>query len=446
MARAFDGTDDKITVANGDTDFVFGPGTVAFVLRKNNNNSQRPFMHGSAGATRLGMRFNSTSDLSLQCGATLQIGAVTVTAADGWALAAITKGSGSVNPRYHKYIFSSNAHTHADGAAAVADNTAPTADPVIGANNTNEFFNGDIAIGALWDVALTDAQIESLPFSLAAWFAPGQPRALWLLDQADVGQTLDDMTGRGANQNAITGTAVATESVPIFNYGIGPALERITAGGQTFFITPSGLSTPTGSLTKQAQKTLSGAATPTGALSKLVGKVLSAASTPTGALSKLISKVLSAASTPTGALSKLISKVLSAASTPTGVLALAKVVLLSLSGSSTPTGTLTKQVNKGLAGSSTPIGSLAKLVSKFFSGFVTPIGSFLAQLLAPAEEITITMTVGRMTVATMGARQMTLATFASGPAMLATMGAQGITQATLADRSVTTATLHVERG
>ncbi len=218
MPRTLDGTDDKITVSLGNTGFVFGPGTIALILRKAANTSMRPYMQGSAGTTRLGVRFNSTSDLSLQCGSTLQIGAVTITAANDWALAAITKASGTVTPRYHRYIYDTDAHTHADGAATVANNTAPTADPVIGANNTTEFFNGDILIAASWNIVLTDAQIEILPFSLSAWFAPAVPRALWLLDQTSTAQNVSDLTGGGANQNAIVGTTVTTNHPVKFTY------------------------------------------------------------------------------------------------------------------------------------------------------------------------------------------------------------------------------------
>src|SRR5262245_38024598 len=45
-----------------------------------------------------------------------QASTITLTTTDGWALVACGKGSGTVTPRFHKYVYSSNAFTHEDGA------------------------------------------------------------------------------------------------------------------------------------------------------------------------------------------------------------------------------------------------------------------------------------------------------------------------------------------
>lgn len=236
MARLFDGTDDVITLNLGGMGFAFGPGTMAFLIRRNNQSvSQRVCNFGAnTGTARFGIRFNSTNDFSCQMGATLQIGPFTVTETT-WVLVAITKATGTVAIRYHKYVFATNTWTHTDGAA-VADSTAPTGTASkIGALVTSEFFNGDILCGGLYNVALTDAQIESLPFSLQAWWAAASPRALWLLDHATVGQTLTDITGAGANQNAIVGTAVATNHPPIWNrFDDAIIVTRQPNGGTTY--------------------------------------------------------------------------------------------------------------------------------------------------------------------------------------------------------------------
>lgn len=179
----------------------------------------------------------------------------------------------------------------------------------------------------------------------------------------------------------------------------------------TFFITPSGATTPAGalaklttkplagattpagSLTKLDLKPLTGATTPVGASQKLVSKPLSGASTPAGALTKKTLKAFASASTPSGALTKLVSKLLTGASTPTGVLttlvvklrtftgattptgALLKLIAKPLAGATTPAGAVTKQIGKPLTGSTTPTGALSKRANKSFAGAVTPTGT-----------------------------------------------------------------------
>ena len=116
---------------------------------------------------------------------------------------AISKTSGTTAPRFHGYSYSSNAWQHENGASNSADPSAPSGASNIGGWSGN--YRGSIAILALWNVVLSDAQIECLPFSLAMWYQI-PPQTLWLLDQQAVGQTVLDLTGNGANQSAITGT------------------------------------------------------------------------------------------------------------------------------------------------------------------------------------------------------------------------------------------------
>lgn len=264
--RLFDGTDDKITLTLGATGFVFGPGTVAMLIRRNNTGvSQRPFMQGSAGATRLGIRINSSDDLQLQCQSQLQVGPIKVDAT-GWWLIAITKAAGTVLPRYHTFQFATLAWAHADAGATVADNTAPTAAAVLGANNTTEFWNGDIELFALWNAALTDQQIEVLAYSFRGWLLPGL-KTLNPLWQSDTGQKVNDLTGGGAIESAITGTAVATSVVPLFNRGMAPirVTKQPAAGGSTVTLDVSiagaGAVTADAALTRTLAAAVAGATT-----------------------------------------------------------------------------------------------------------------------------------------------------------------------------------------
>ncbi len=234
MPRLFDGTDDKVTVAVGNAGFAFGPGTIAMLIRRNNTAvSQRPFMRDTAGTGRLGLRVNSTDDLSVQIGNVLQVGPLKLDAT-GWWLAAVTKASGAQLPRSHTYKYATGVFSHTDHGATVANSATSTASPVLGANNTTEFFNGDIAVAGLFDVALTDQQIEALAYSLSAWRLPNSV-GRWLLNQSATAHQVIDETGGGANQSAIVGTAIGTAHLPLFNWDATPLLitRQPTAAGTT---------------------------------------------------------------------------------------------------------------------------------------------------------------------------------------------------------------------
>lgn len=79
-------------------------------------------------------------------------------------------------------------------------------------------WKGDIAAAAVWDRKLADDEVASLWTSLAMWHS-SNPGAMWLFDQASAAQTVEDLVGSGADQTAITGTAVSANSVPGFSYG-----------------------------------------------------------------------------------------------------------------------------------------------------------------------------------------------------------------------------------
>lgn len=302
--------------------------------------------------------------------------------ADNWHLTGVTKDNGTATPRGHKYVYDTNTWTHTDAAGTMGD-SASTA----GASGTvrlgrvltaaGDQFDGDIAIMGVWNRVLTDAEIEQLAFSLQGWYASA-PDALWLLDQSAVDQKILDLTGNGANETAITGTSVSTNSVPVFSYGAEIVDKQPTAaGGTTFTQTHTGSTTPTGSLAKQDQKPTTGSTTPTGAIAKQAQKTTAGSTTPTGALAKAISNLLSGGTTPTGALAKLISKALAGSTTPSGALANAVVKILALAGSTTPTGSLAKQVDKQTTGSTTPTSAVAKAISKATTGTTTPTGALL---------------------------------------------------------------------
>lgn len=186
----------------------------------------------SANSSKLAMQFSDTNRIQLIIGASNKDTTVGITASDNWVLAAVTRASGTSVPRGHKYVYDTNTWTHTDaGAASGGDSTDLTGGRVqLGRWQTTDFFNGDIQLVGALKRALTDSELESLPFTLLA-AAAAAPDGLWLLDQHATTQTVIDLTGNGANQTSLTNTSVATTSVPIWNYGSGASAAVGHAGG-----------------------------------------------------------------------------------------------------------------------------------------------------------------------------------------------------------------------
>lgn len=236
MARTFDGVDDywKGTIGACSA----GYGTFASIARiaTDANYGQMFAQHTSADAGQQGVaRVGASSGQMQWWNGTAEALSPSTLLVDtvGWVCAAASKATGTVAPRFHRYLYSTDSWTHENSVTSLADGGAGGAGgfALVGKWGTSDFFTGDIALTAWWaGVVLTDAQIESLPFSLTAWSSLA-PSGLWIFDQAATTTNVIDMTGGGANQNTLVGTTVATASVPVFSYGASMPWSRQPAGG-----------------------------------------------------------------------------------------------------------------------------------------------------------------------------------------------------------------------
>lgn len=223
MPRTFDGGNDNIHCSSG-TLSAFTFGTLVAVIRRNStayNNIMT--LHNSGGTSRSGIEIEdngSGNHLQWQYDGNFVPSMFTVVNADGWALIAMGKGTGTTAVRCHKYVYSTNTWTHSDSNGTATNSTAP------GASSTMRFgewegaddFNGDIAIAGAWLRNLTDAEVEQLSHSLQGWHALA-PDALWMFDQQAIGQAVADLAGNGANQSSIAGTTVSASALPGLSYG-----------------------------------------------------------------------------------------------------------------------------------------------------------------------------------------------------------------------------------
>jgi hypothetical protein len=381
--RTFDGTDDVISLAPGNGNFAFGPATFAIILKRNGTTDETPFA-GYDGASTLTWYmgiddsgagndlFIDIPDIGFRLAPT-----TVVTNANNWVLVAITKDAGSATPRFHKYVYDTTTWTHENGTA-IASGPATSDRFQVGAG-AGDFYQGDILIAGLWNEVLDDATLEGMTDSLSQWEATN-PDGLWRFDQDDVGDPVLDLTGGGADQTSITGTAVGTEDLAGFTFD---------EGGTEF------------------EQSLSGSISPAGAIVQATSKAVSGSITPAGAIAQLAQNILSGEITPSGALTTL------------------RTFLQSLAGSITPAGALAKSVSKSLSGAITPAGALFKSISKFVGGAITAAGSLLNNFLSGEVPTPASITISD--------RAVTLATAIDAGVTLATATDARVTIATVSD-------------
>lgn len=243
MARTFDGSDDVIRFSIGGLSAQTAAGTWAAVCQRTNDVNFHSILglHNSGATNTHYFQITPTDNLVLGAnGVGEATSAFTVTSADGWVFVAATKVSGTTTPRFHKLVYSTNAWTHSAGSGSFANGTAPGASGYAETSwQGGDLFQGDLAAIGVWSSDLGDAQVEGLAFSLACWWASA-PQAMWVMDQSATTQAVADMTGGGANQSSLTGTAVASSSVPGLGYGTAVTVVEVTAAAPTVS-TPSDL-------------------------------------------------------------------------------------------------------------------------------------------------------------------------------------------------------------
>lgn len=219
MPRTFDSTDDEIQTAIGAGDVAEPMTYVAIIRRTTDTDAQRAFLgrtnSGLSGRGRLQI-FSTGNRLNYANTVGNGDSTFTVVSSENWVLVAGSKAAGTAKPRLHKYVYDTDAWTHADsGDPAFGDGSTPGSSGLFRLGLTSSM---DIQIAGFWARVLSDAEVEQLALTLQGWLAAA-PTAAWLFDQSLTTQKLVDWTGGGANESSIVGTSVPTASAPIFSYG-----------------------------------------------------------------------------------------------------------------------------------------------------------------------------------------------------------------------------------
>lgn len=278
------------------------------------------------------------------------------------------------------------------------------------------FFDGQLAHLAVWNVALTDDEATMLGLyrvsplfvrpSALVWYSPYLGR-----DAAEI-----DIIGGGSL--TLTNAPASSAEEPPLLWLPGRRRIFIPASVQQFSQSVSGALAPSaslfkltsrafsggmvsgGALAKRAQKPLSGALSSTGVLSavktallSLVGvlassgglarqarKPMTGSMSSTGSLARRTQRATVGAMATAGALTKRVQRALTGAVASSATLAAVKTALISLAGSLTPAGTLRRSAQKPLTGSMSSSGVLGRAASKVLVGSVVSAGSLGKQL------------------------------------------------------------------
>lgn len=232
MARSFVAATGHVVlnlVGSGPSTFPYG--TLAVVVRPVSNPTHGPLASTASGAD-FSVALAAASGAPLVTlnglGTLSQPSSMQWVAADGWQIWCVTKASGGVAPRFHKYVFSTGTWSHENGTTNLANGATSIAGWAMGiVPGAAANFDGDIAVaGVASSVTLTDQQVESLSAGLQQWLA--SMTHLYVLDQDTTSTPNLDLISQGADTGSTPVPGVAAASSPL-NTGRGVSVIPVTA-------------------------------------------------------------------------------------------------------------------------------------------------------------------------------------------------------------------------
>jgi len=162
-----------------------------------------------AGSRQLGCNPFSTGDIFFAVNGFVNAGPYAAWVADGVCLW-FTKAAGAGQQiRAHVFPYSTGVWSHANLGAVDAGGAGD--EIVIGQFNAGQFYRGYLVAQGLYAANLSDGDIEGagVQYRIAPWLSLTNPRAVWAFGQTSEASPVQDLTGGGANQTAITNTTAA---------------------------------------------------------------------------------------------------------------------------------------------------------------------------------------------------------------------------------------------
>jgi hypothetical protein len=219
--RSFDGVNDELTMRLSAGSNITGAVTMAAVVKIADKKTDLAVFGLSSpgeGANGYGLIFQGLN-LALDNGisaAQSSIPGKTIVE-NSWQLWAVSKANGSATPRFHLYDFGAKTWVHDDGNKSIANASSQEGERLrIGKLPGYGYWPHSVAAVAIFDHALSDLEVESLPSSYGSWLAR-EPGGMWILNQAHVSHPLLDETGGGADElfESTVGTSVVSSGSPL---------------------------------------------------------------------------------------------------------------------------------------------------------------------------------------------------------------------------------------
>ena len=234
-----------------------------------------------------------------------------------------------------------------------------------------DYFSGDIAEAAIYDVALTANDAAQL----AAGFSPALVRTNGLVAYWPLIRDEDQDRVGGYDLTAYNTPAIAAHVSIRY-----PSMRQLFWGtaNQEYEQAVAGVLTMSGTIAKLAQVARAGALTPSGALTRLTQVTREGVITPSGTTAKLPQVSQAGTITPGGTTTKQVRIGKAGTLVTSGALSAVRILLQSVAGAISFVGSLAKQGQKAISGALTPSGILSKSTAVNVAGTITPSGTLTA--------------------------------------------------------------------
>ncbi len=227
MSRDFNGSSQHITAAGGDfasNNWTYG--TFAAIVRFDTVIGWKEMYSGGVGSGDLFFGVNSSGVLTGTFSGSESFSDFSPVA-NTWYCIIISKGTGTVAPKYNVYNPATDSWNSSTGSAALPDHSATISTHYIGSyQGSFEHFDGHIRMMALYGgyVPASDAEAQSLGLHVDEWSwrdlaIRATRKSIWSFDQGATTTPVRDLSGLGANENGGSAPAIGTVSVPFFSYG-----------------------------------------------------------------------------------------------------------------------------------------------------------------------------------------------------------------------------------
>jgi hypothetical protein len=230
--------------------FVYDYGTVVALVRRSAaaaNFYSMVMLASNAATYGMDLEFNTGGNLyfSLTGGTNASITNLNAfTSTTTWYLIGVTKATGTVQPRFHVFNYSTGAWTHLNGDTALANGTLTSTYTYVGSYAAiGDYFDGDIAatgIFSRWVPGDTEFEAMGLHYNRLGWYnASGTALLLggksWfsLFFEAAAPATqspFDHVIGDPYNAISASPPTVSTTMVPNFGWGGQVTLASASGG------------------------------------------------------------------------------------------------------------------------------------------------------------------------------------------------------------------------